>query len=91
MAQRIKKHAERRGMTPIAFAFLWVLHNPIVTAALAGPRTLEQWKSYLDIFNHEFTAKDEALINSMVPTGHPSTPGYNDPQYPNFGRPTGGK
>ena len=88
MAQRIRKHAEKRGMTAAAFAFLWVLNNRLVTSALAGPRTLAQWKSYIAATKHRFTAEDEALIDSMVVPGHPSTPGYNDPQYAILGRPT---
>jgi aryl-alcohol dehydrogenase (NADP+) len=88
MAQSIAKHAEKRGMTAAAFAFQWVLNNNIVTSALAGPRTLAQWKSYLAATKHKFTAEDEALIDSMVVSGHPSTPGYNDPQYAILGRPT---
>ena len=35
-----------------------------------------------------FTAEDEALVDSLVATGHPSTPGFNDPAYPIEGRPT---
>jgi hypothetical protein len=31
-------------------------------------------------------AADEALVDSFVKPGHPSTPGYNDPQYPLNGR-----
>lgn len=31
-------------------------------------------------------ANDEALVDSLVKPGHPSTPGYNDPQYPLEGR-----
>jgi hypothetical protein len=31
-------------------------------------------------------AEDEALVESLVRAGHPSTPGYNDPQYPLTGR-----
>jgi hypothetical protein len=27
-------------------------------------------------------------VDSLVAPGHPSTPGYNDPQYPFFGRRT---
>ena len=30
--------------------------------------------------------EDEALVDSLVRPGHPSTPGYNDPQYPFYGR-----
>ena len=29
---------------------------------------------------------DEKLIDSLVPPGHPSTPGYSDPKYPPNGR-----
>ena len=86
MAQKIKKHAERRGMTAGQFALNWVLNNAIVTSVLAGPRTIGQWKEYLGAQRHEFIAEDEALIDAMVPSGHPSTPGYSDPKYPYTGR-----
>ncbi len=86
MAQTIKEHAEARGMSPVQFAVLWVLNNAIITSAIAGPRTVEQWQDYLDVFDLQFTAEDEALIDSLVSTGHPSTPGYNDPAYPIEGR-----
>jgi len=36
---------------------------------------------------YRFTAEDEALIDSLVTAGHPSTPGFNDPAYPIEGRP----
>jgi aryl-alcohol dehydrogenase (NADP+) len=88
MAQKVKAHAERRGMTASQFAVAWVLANPIVTSAIAGPRTIEQWRDYLGAIEHRFTPEDEALIDGMVAAGHPSTPGYNDPQYPIEGRPT---
>ncbi len=86
MAREIKKHAEKRGMTAGQFAFNWVLNNSIVTSVLAGPRTMAQWKEYLGALKHEFTAADEKLIDKMVPSGHPSTPGYSDPKYPYQGR-----
>ena len=87
LAARIKIYAQARGMTAASFAFAWVLNNPIVTSVIAGPRTLGQWKIYLGALNHDFTAADEALIDKMVAPGHPSTPGYNDPQYAILGRP----
>jgi hypothetical protein len=31
-------------------------------------------------------AEDEALIDSLVPPGHTSTPGYTDPKFPILGR-----
>ena len=88
IAQIIKAHAERRGMTAAQFAVLWVLDNKLVTSAIAGPRTTSQWKEYLGALDHTFEAGDEALIDTLVPPGHPSTPGYTDPSYPITGRPT---
>jgi aryl-alcohol dehydrogenase (NADP+) len=88
IAQTIKRHAEAQGVTPVQFAFAWVLNNRLVTAPIAGPRTLAQFESYLPALDYRFTAEDEALVDSLVPVGHPSTPGYNDPAYPIEGRPT---
>jgi aryl-alcohol dehydrogenase (NADP+) len=86
IAQKIKAHAAARGMAPGHFAINWVLHNAIVTSVIAGPRTLEQWNDYLAALGKGFDAEDEALVDSLVSPGHPSTPGYNDPAYPMRGR-----
>ena len=86
LAQTIKAHAEARGMTAAQFAFNWVIHNRLVTAAIAGPRTAEQFAEYLAALDFELDDDDEALIDAMVAAGHPSTPGYNDPSYPIEGR-----
>ena len=88
MAQTFKAHAQKRGMSAGQFALNWVLNNRIVTSVLAGPRTFEQWTEYLGALKHRFSAEDEALVDSLVKSGHPSTPGFNDPRYPIAGRPT---
>jgi aryl-alcohol dehydrogenase-like predicted oxidoreductase len=88
LAQDIRKHAEARGITAGQFAVSWVLNNALVSAVIGGPRTEEQWSDYLGALNYRFTAEDEALVDSLVVSGHASTPGYNDPQYPIEGRPT---
>jgi aryl-alcohol dehydrogenase-like predicted oxidoreductase len=86
LAQEIRRHAEGRGMTAGQFAVLWVLNNRLVTSTIAGPRTEDQWDDYLGALGHDFTRDDEALVDRLVATGHPSTPGYNDPAYPIEGR-----
>jgi hypothetical protein len=53
-----------------------------VSAVIAGPRTLEQWRGYAPALDCAIAAEDEALVDSMVRPGHPSTPGYSDPAYP---------
>lgn len=85
-AARIKAHAEARGISPAHFAVNWVLNNALVDAVIAGPRTLAQWQDYLAALQSPFTAEDEALVDTLVPPGHPSTPGFTDPQYPVKGR-----
>jgi aryl-alcohol dehydrogenase-like predicted oxidoreductase len=86
LAQRVKDHAEARGITPGQFALAWVLNNQLITSAIAGPRTEEQWNDYVPALNYAFTAEDEAFIDDLVITGHSSTPGYNDPSHPFAGR-----
>jgi aryl-alcohol dehydrogenase-like predicted oxidoreductase len=89
IAQEIARHAEARGVTPGQFAMAWLLHNRLVAAPIAGPRTEAQWEEYLGALEYRFTAEDEALVDRLVPAGHPSTPGYTDPAYPVEGRVTG--
>src|SRR3954449_5700187 len=86
LAQEIKRHAEARGITAGQFAVSWVLNSSFVSAVIAGPRTEQQWDDYLGAIDYRFTAEDEALIDQLVVSGHPSTPGFNDPAYPIEGR-----
>jgi len=86
IAQTLKAHAEKTGRTVTQFALAWLWANPIVTSVIAGPRTLEQWKDYATALDTKWSDEDEALVDSLVTPGHPSTPGYNDPQYPFYGR-----
>ena len=86
IVQKIKAHAESKGASAIDVAVGWVLNNEMISSMVAGPRTMEQWNAYVAALDYEYTAEDEALIDTLVVTGHPSTPGYNDPQYPIEGR-----
>ncbi|MBB4426539.1 aryl-alcohol dehydrogenase (NADP+) [Bradyrhizobium sp. CIR48] len=86
LAQEIKTHAEKKGITAGQFAVAWVLNSAFVSSIVAGPRTEEQWDGYISALDYRFTGDDEALIDRLVVPGHPSTPGYNDPAYPIEGR-----
>lgn len=83
LAQQIQAHAGAHGSTAAHYALKWVLNSAVVPSVIAGSRTLGQWRDYLAALREApFTAADEALIDSLVPGGHPSTPGYTDPNYP---------
>ena len=86
IAQQLREHAERKGMTTGQFALNWLLGNALVSAVLAGPRTLDQWTEYLGALEHDFDADDSALVDRLVPPGYASTYGYHDPNYPVVGR-----
>jgi aryl-alcohol dehydrogenase-like predicted oxidoreductase len=86
IAQKLTAHAAKTGRTPMQFALAWLWANRIVTSVIAGPRTLGQWKDYVDAIGTPWSDEDEALVDSLVKPGHPSTPGYSDPQYPFYGR-----
>ena len=86
IAQKIKAHAEARDITATTFALSWALNNKLVTSVIAGPRTLAQWENYVEALGYAFTREDEAFVDSLVPEGHASTPGYTDPGHPVEGR-----
>lgn len=86
IAQKIAAHAHRKGIQAADFALAWVLNNQLVTAAITGPRTEEHWDGYIRALDVQIDAEDEALVDSLVTTGHPSTPGFNDPSHPVEGR-----
>ena len=82
IAQTLKAHVQQRGMNLAQFACAWVLASGSVTSVIAGPRTLAQWVDYLPAVDAVITPEDEALVDSLVRPGHPSTAGFTDPAYP---------
>lgn len=85
-AEKIAAHARELGVEPTAFALAWVLGNPNITGAIVGPRTLEQWRSYLGAFAVKLTKESEAFVDGLVAPGTTAVPHYIDPSYPVQGR-----
>ncbi len=86
IAQKLQAYVVDKGISLAQFATAWVLANPRISAVIAGPRTLAQWQDYLPALDYVVSKDDEAMVNSLVKPGHPSTPGYTDPAYPLNGR-----
>jgi len=86
IARQLSEHCQTRGIRPEHFATAWVLANPIVTAVIAGPRTLAHMAGYYAALEVAISASEEAMVDAWVAPGHASTPGYSDPNYPVLGR-----
>lgn len=86
IAQQLREHCDGRGIKLSHFATAWVLANKFVTSVIVGPRTLAQMEDYYPALDVQISAEEEAMVNGMVSPGHPSTPGYNDPNDPLIGR-----
>jgi aryl-alcohol dehydrogenase-like predicted oxidoreductase len=86
IAGRLAQHAQARGRSIVDYAVAWAWNNAAITSVIAGPRTFEQWRGYAGALDYAWEPQDEALADSLVPPGHPSTPGFTDPLYPVEGR-----
>ncbi|MEM6762842.1 MAG: aldo/keto reductase [Pseudomonadota bacterium] len=86
-ADRFVAQAKIRDVSPSAYAIAFALANPLVTGAIAGPRTKEQLDAYLEALDYTWTAEDEAFAETVVPRGSTAVHHYFDPQYPLEGRP----
>ncbi len=82
VAEALAGHVAAKGVSLLHFACAWLLASRTVSSVIAGPRTLAQWEEYFGACELAWDDADEALVDSLVPPGHPSTPGYSDPQYP---------
>ena len=82
VVDRLAQLAEERGLTLIHLAIGFVIQHPAVTAAIIGPRTMEQLESQLGAVD---VTLDSALldeIDKIVPPGqnlNPADAGYTPP------------
>jgi aryl-alcohol dehydrogenase-like predicted oxidoreductase len=80
--EALARLAEEAGMTPVELAVAFVIQHPAVTAAIIGPRTMEQLESQLGAPDVELT--DELLdrIDEIVAPGQnisPADAGWTPP------------
>jgi aryl-alcohol dehydrogenase-like predicted oxidoreductase len=87
VAQAIKPLADAHGKTMTQFSLNWALGNPIVSSAIIGPRTMEQYLDNVGCLGWEMSEEALTKIDELVPPGEHTGWGFNDPQYPVIGRP----
>jgi aryl-alcohol dehydrogenase-like predicted oxidoreductase len=81
-ADALARLAEEAGITLIEMALAFVIRHPAVTAAIIGPRTLEQLESQLSAADVELSAETLDRIDEIVPPGvnlSPADGGWPNP------------
>jgi aryl-alcohol dehydrogenase-like predicted oxidoreductase len=61
--------AEEIGATLVEYALAWTLANPVITAPIIGPRTMEQLEGNLGALNVHIPPEHLTRIDEMVPPG----------------------
>jgi aryl-alcohol dehydrogenase-like predicted oxidoreductase len=69
--------ARKHGMLPSQLPLLWVKEQPGVTAAIFGPRTLEQLKEILPVAEMSLTDDLRDTCDALVPPGSAVTNYHN--------------
>jgi aryl-alcohol dehydrogenase-like predicted oxidoreductase len=81
-ADALAQLAEGAGMTLIEMALAFVINHPVVTAAIIGPRTMEQLESQLTAADVTLSADVLDRIDEIVPPGtnlNPADAGFANP------------
>src|SRR5262249_39110950 len=89
VAVELGRLAQKKSVPLSQLAVAWVLANPIVTSAIIGPRTLEQYEDYLHSLECQIPPADQGFIDGLAPPGEHTGWGFTDPNYPVRGRPGG--
>jgi aryl-alcohol dehydrogenase-like predicted oxidoreductase len=81
-ADRLALLAEEAGMSLVQMAIAFVIRHPAVTAAIIGPRTMEQLESQLPAADAVLGEDVLDAIDDIVPPGvnvNPADAGYDNP------------
>jgi aryl-alcohol dehydrogenase-like predicted oxidoreductase len=81
-ADALARLAEEAGITLIEMALAFVIRHPAVTAAIIGPRTMEQLESQLTAAEVELSDDVLDKIDEIVPPGtavNPDDTGWSNP------------
>ena len=62
----LRAAAAERGVDTGALALAWVISNPAVTAALIGPRTVDQFRPWLEAVDMHLTSQERQAVVSRM-------------------------
>ena len=69
IARQLSQRATHKGCSPAQMAVAWVLHQPGITAAIIGPRTLRHLNDLLSAADLNLDDTDLDYCNSLVKPG----------------------
>lgn len=69
VARRLAEKATAKGCTLPQLALAWVLHQPGVSGAIIGPRTLDHFKDLVGAKDISLNASELAFCDELVPPG----------------------
>ena len=69
VAQRLAERARDKGCTLPQLALSWILHQPVITAAIIGPRTADHFNDLLQAADIELDRSDLEFCDGLVPPG----------------------
>jgi aryl-alcohol dehydrogenase-like predicted oxidoreductase len=81
-AEALASLAEEAGISLIEMSLAFVIRHPVVTAAIIGPRTMEQLESQLTAADVELSDQVLDRIDEIVPPGvtlNPADGGWSNP------------
>src|SRR5438270_9477350 len=81
-ADALGRLAEEAGISMIEMALAWVIRHPAVTAAIIGPRTMEQLESQIGAADVQLSDAVLDRIDEIVPPGvnlNPADGGWQNP------------
>jgi aryl-alcohol dehydrogenase-like predicted oxidoreductase len=81
-ADAFARLAEEAGMTLVQLAIAFVIHHPAVTAAIIGPRTMDQLEDQLRALDVQLDGELLDRIDEIVPPGttlNPADAGWTPP------------
>ena len=79
VAKEILEISSTLGRSVSQIALNWVLRNSLITSAVIGPRTIQQYEDNLESLDWELDLYILDKIDSLVPPGEHTGSGYNDP------------
>ncbi|WP_309103824.1 aldo/keto reductase [Microbacterium sp.] len=75
--ERYERFADERGVDPAALGLAWLLHQPVVTAPIVGPRRMSHLTSALASLEIELDGDDLAELDRIWPgPGGPAPEAY---------------